>query len=412
MKLTKEENEMLEGKHGNAVQKALELLIAVGECYGAERMVPVSSAHLSCANPVTAGKGGTIFIKNMAKGGGRFVIPTTTNPTSLDPWAWREMGFSQEIYQENAALSGALAGMGGYLCNTCIPYLIGHAPRLGEHVAWAESSAIIYANAVIGARTNREGGPTALAAGLTGRAPAYGYHLDENRRGQIKIRVDARLKGDSDYATLGYFGGKVAQNRVPIFTGIPPSVSQDELKCLGAALATSGSVAHFHVVGVTPEAATEEMAAGFTKIDSSDTFEFNLKELRRTEESISKIGPEDADLVVLGCPHPSIRQIKRYAEAFSGRRARSSAEIWILTSNLFKKYAEDLGYGDIFRSAGVRLASNTCPSPMPRDFFEKRGYRGAATDSPKMVYYISATKGIPCYYGSLEKFIDRVTDKA
>lgn len=411
MKLTEEENEMLEGKYGEAMQTAMELLVAVGECYGAERMIPVASAHLSCANPVTAGKGGTIFIKNMAKGGGRFVIPTTTNPTSLDPWAWREMGFSQDIYQENAALSETLAGMGGYLCNTCIPYLIGHAPRLREHVAWAESSAIIYANAVLGARTNREGGPSALAAGLTGRVPAYGYHLDENRHGSIKIRVNAKLNAETEYATLGYFAGKIAQDKVPILTGIPPSVSQDELKCLGAALATSGSAALFHVVGVTPEAPTEEMATGFKKIGPSDTFEFNLTELKKTEESISRIGPEEADLVVLGCPHPSINQIKRYAEAFSGRRVKSKVEIWILTSHLIKKYAEDIGYAAPLKSAGVRLAANTCPSPMPREFFIKRGYRGAATDSPKMVYYISATKGIPCYYGSLEKFIDWVTDK-
>lgn len=411
MKLTKEENKMLEGKYGEAVQKALELLVAVGECYGAEKMVPVASAHLSCANPVTAGKGGTIFIKGMAEKGGKFTIPTTTNPTSLDPWGWQEMGFSEEIYQEHAALSGALAEMGGFLCNTCVPYLIGHAPRMGEHVAWAESSAIIYANAILGGRTNREGGPSALAAGLTGRVPGYGYHLDENRHGKIKVKVNAKLKGDTDYATLGYFAGKIAQDRVPIFSEIPPSISQDELKCLGAALATSGSVAHFHVVGVTPEAFTEEMAAGFKKVSSSDTFEFNLAELKKTEEFISRIGPEQADLVVLGCPHPSIAQIKRYAEVFSGKRVKSGVDIWILTSNLIKKYAEDIGYAGHLTSAGVRLAANTCPSPMPRDFFIKRGYRGAATDSPKMVYYISATKGIPCYYGSLDKFIDVVTVK-
>jgi predicted aconitase len=320
------------------------------------------------------------------------------------------MGFSEAIYQEHEALSGTIAGMGGFLCNTCVPYLIGHAPRMGEHVAWAESSAIIYANAVLGGRTNREGGPSALAAGLTGRVPAYGYHLDENRHGSMKIRVNAKLAGETDYATLGYFAGKIAQGRVPIFTEIPLSISQHELKCLGAALATSGSTALFHVVGVTPEAPTEEMATGFKKIGPSDTFEFNLAELKKTEESISRIGPEEADLVVLGCPHPSIDQIKRYAEAFSGRRVKSRVEIWILTSHLIKKYAEDIGYAASLKSAGVRLAANTCPSPMPREFFIKRGYRGAATDSPKMVYYISATKGIPCFYGRLDKLIDVMTD--
>jgi predicted aconitase len=411
MDLTQEEQLMLDGAYGDAVQKAMELLVAVGECYGAERMVPVASAHLSCANPVTAGKGGSIFIKNMAEKGGKFIVPTTTNPTSLDPWAWQEMGYSERLYQEHSALSGAIAEMGGFLCNTCVPYLIGHAPRMREHIAWAESSAILYANAVLGARTNREGGPTALASGLTGRTPAYGYHLDENRYGKLKVEVNAHLKGDTDYGTLGYFVGRIAQNRVPILQGIPPSVSQHELKCLGAALATSGSVAHFHVVGVTPEAPTEEVATGLKRISSSDTFEFGQEELQKTEESISKIGPEEADLVVLGCPHPSIDQIKNYAEVFSGRRVKSRVEIWILTSNAIRKYADDIGYANILDSAGVRLVSNTCPSPMPLDFFKKQGYRGAATDSPKMVYYISATKGVPCYYGSLDKFVDIVTNK-
>lgn len=411
MKLTKEELEMLDGKYGDAVQRAVELLIAVGECYGAEKMIPVTSAHIPSANPGTAGKGGTSFFKDMAERGGKFIIPVTTNPACVDPWAWQEMGLNEELYQEQMALSGAIAKMGGFLCNTCTPYLIGHAPRIREHIAWGESSAIVYANAILGSRTNREGGPTALAAGLTGRTPAYGYHLDENRYGKLKIEVTANLKGDTDYATLGYFAGRIAQDRVPVFTGIPYSISNHELKCLGAAVATSGSVAHFHVVGVTPEAPTEEMATGFKKISSSDTFEFGLAELEKTEESLCKIGPQEADLVVLACPHASIDQIKNYAEAFSERKVKSKVEIWILISNVIKKYAEDIGYVNLIESTGVRLVSNTCLTPMPRDFFKKRDFRAVATDSPKMVYYISATKDVPCYYGSLNKFIDIVTTK-
>jgi predicted aconitase len=411
MKLKREEQEMVDGKYGDAVQKAMELLVAVGECYGAEQMVPVASAHLSSANPVTAGKGGTIFIKDMAARGGKFVIPATTNVASIDPWAWKEMGFSEEIHREHEALSGAIADMGGYLCNTCIPYLIGHAPRMNEHVAWGESSAVLYANAVLGSRTNREGGPTILASGLTGRTPAYGYHLDENRCGKLKIRVNAPLKGGTDYATLGYFAGRIAQDRVPILTGLSPFMSQDEIKCLGAALGTAGSVSHYHVVGVTPEAPTEKVASGSKQIGSSDTFEFGPKDLKETEASISRIEPEEADLVVLGCPHPSIHQIKNYAEAFSGRKVKGNVEAWILTSSLVKRYAEETGFAKVIESAGVRLVSGSCPSPMPREFFEKRGYRGAATDSPKMVYYISTTKGVPCYYGSLGKFIDVITTK-
>lgn len=411
MKLTKKELEMLDGKYGDAVQKAIKLLVVVGECYGAQRMVSVASAHLSAANPVSAGKGGAAFIKEMAETGGKFVVPTTTNPTSLEPWDWKQMGFSGALNRAVSALSGDIAKMGGFLCNTCTPYLIGHAPRMREHIAWCESSAIIYANAVLGSRTNREGGPTALAAGLTGRTPAYGYHLNENRYGKLKIKVSVKLKGDTDYATLGYFAGRIVQDRVPVFTGLPASVSQDELKCLGSALACSGSAAHYHVVGVTPEAPSEEVAIGSKTISSSDVFEFGFRELKETEELISKARPEEADLVVLGCPHASINQLRNYANILSERKVKDGVEIWILVSHPIKKYADDTGYANIIETSGASLVSNTCPAIMPRDFFNRRGYKVIATDSAKMTYYASTMQGVLCYYGSLGEFIDVVTNR-
>ncbi len=411
MKLTREEQEMLEGKHGGAAQKAMELLVAVGECYDARHMLPVSSVHLVCANPIAAGIGGTNFIKEMAARGGKFVVPATTNPACLEPWDWREMGFDEELRQENLALSRVIAGMGGFICNTCTPYLIGHAPRMGEHVAWGESSAIIYANAVLGARTNREGGPTGLASAITGRTPACGLHLDENRCGVLKFTVNTELKGATDYATLGCFAGRIAQDRVPIFTGIPAAVSRDELKCLGTALANAGSVAHYHVVGVTREAPTEEAASGSKKISASDTFEFGSRELRKTEESLCSAGPEEADLVVLGCPHASIEQVRSYARTLSGRRVKKDVDIWILISHAIKQYAEDIGYAAIIESAGARLVSNTCPGTMPEDYFEKRGYRAVATDATKQAYNFSTTRDVRCYYGNLDRFIDAITDR-
>jgi predicted aconitase len=382
MKLTREEQEMLDGKRGDVLRNAMELLFAVGECYGAETMIPVTSVHM---------------------------VPATTNVASIDAHAWREMGFSEEIHEKQEGLSGAIARMGGLLCNTCIPYLIGHAPLMRQHVAWCESSAVVYANAVLGSRTNREGGPTALAAALTGRIPAYGYHFDEHRRGTVKIVVEAPLKGPTDFATLGHFAGKVAQDRVPVFAGISPPVSRDELKYLSGAAACAGSVSHYHMVGITPEAFTEEMACGPHRIGPSNTFVFGSRELKETEESISSIGPGECELVVLGCPHASISQIGQYTRVFSGRKVKSDVEAWILTSSLFKHYAEELGYARELELAGVTLVSNTCPSPMPREFFDSKGYRGAATDSPKMAYFTSTTKGVPCFYGSLEKFVDVVT---
>ena len=236
MKLNREEKDMLDGKKGAAVQKAMELLFAVGECYQAKSMLPIASAHMSSVNPVTAGKGGAKWIMDMAAHGGKFVVPATTNVASIDRRNWQEMGFSEEIFREQEVLSGTLAKMGGQLCNSCIPYLIGHAPLRGQHVAWCESSAVVYANAVLGSRTNREGGPTAIAAALTGRVPAYGYHLDKNRHGSLKITVNCRLERETDFATLGYFAGRIAQDRVPIFDGMPHFISQMNSNVLAAPL--------------------------------------------------------------------------------------------------------------------------------------------------------------------------------
>lgn len=411
MKLTKEEQEMLDGRSGEVVQKSMEILVAVGEAYDAERMVQIGSAHLVGSNPVTAGKGGTAFIKEMSEKGGRFRAPTTTNPACLEPWAWKDMGFNQELYQEQVALSKAIADMGGLLCNTCTPYLIGHTPRMGEHVAWGESSAVLYVNSVKGARTNREGGPTALAGAITGKIPAYGFHLAENRYGELKIINNVDLKTDTDYATLGYFIGKIAQDRVPIITGIPHSISQDEIIYLGTPLGVTGSVSLYHIVGVTPEAPTEEEASGFRKITSSDTFEFGSRELKDTEDSLSTINPESADLAILGCPHASITQLREYAKALAGRKVKSEAEIWILTNSAIKKYAKDIGISDIIERTGARLVSNTCPGAMTPYFFNDRGYSKVATNSAKMVYYLSTAKDVPCYYGSMDKVIEALTRK-
>ena len=412
MKLTIEEQRMLDGKHGGAVQKAMELLVAVGDSYGAERMVPIGSAHLVSANPIGAGKGGTTFIKELAENGAKFRVPTTTNPASLELWRWEEMGFGEELYQRQKTVSAHISEMGGILCNTCTPYVIGHTPRMKEHVAWGESSAVLFLNAVLGARTNREGGPSAIAAAITGRTPGYGYHLDENRHGRIKIVNTVDLKGDADYATLGYFVGKIAVDRVPVITGVSPSISQDNLKCLGTPFAVTGSVSHYHVVGVTPEAHTEKEATGNRKISASNTFKFGPKEFRETEELLSAIGPEAANLVILGCPHASIMQLKAYAEVLSGRKVKNGIDMWVQTMHSVKAYAEDIGLAEIIESTGAKLMCNICAGAMPRGFFKKQGYNGVATDSPKYVYYVATLQDTPCYYGGrFEKWVDIVTDR-
>lgn len=408
MKLSEEEQAMLDGIKGPSVSRAMELLVALGDCYEADRMVRIGSAHLVGPNPVTAGRGGTAFYGDLAKEGAQVTVPTTTNPISLDVWSWAEMGFGKELYSAQISLSEHLSRMGVLLCNTCTPYLAGHVPRFGEHVAWGESSAVLYLNSVLGARTNREGAPSALAAAITGRSPAYGLHLDENRYGQILVENRSELRNDTDYSTLGYYIGKFAQDRIPIITGITPSITADQLKSLGTPLAVTGSVALYHVVGVTPEAPSIEIASGSRKIAASDTISVGSRELKETEASLSAIHPDKGNLVILGCPHASITQLKDYARTLAGKRIRKEVEVWILSTRTTRDYAAETGILEALTGAGAKVVWNVCPNAMPHDFFAKQGYTGVVTDSPKMAYYVTATKGVSCYYGSLQSFVGAI----
>jgi len=409
MYLTKEENEMLEGKHGLSVQKSMKMLVGLGECYDAAKLIPVNSAHLLCSL-TELGKGGSRFVQEMANGGGKFIIHTHTNPLSFDPWLWKDLGVSEESAQRQTALTDTFTRMGAFLSHTCTPYLIGHVPRMREHIAWNESSAIIFANSVLGARTNREGGPSALAAAITGRVPEYGYHIDQNRYGDLKVVVTTRLDSPHDYGTLGYFTGKIVEDKIPVFIGIPPNVSWDALKQLGAAAATSGSVALYHVVGVTPEAPTEEAAFGGKKIRGRQTLEFGERELRETKESLSKATTSEVDLVVLGCPHASITELGEIARLLSGNKLKSGVELWVTTSRVVKTYAEMMGYINIIEASGAKVICNACPAAMSKELVKDLRPKTIATNSAKLTYYITmyATKGqdVLPYYGTLERCVE------
>ncbi len=405
MRLTKEENEMLEGKFGYPVQKSMEILVGLGECYDAQRMIPVSSAHL--LGSLSIGKAGASFNEQLAAKGGKFVTFTDANPLSIEPYQWKALGFPEALVTEQMAIINNYAGMGLFLANTCTPYLVGHSPRPGEHIAWSESSAVVFANSVLGARTNREGGFSSLAAALTGRVPEYGYHLDRNRQGELEIVVTAQLEGIHDYGALGFFAGKMAGDRVSVFSGIPTSVSQDELKHLGAATAASGSVSLFHVVGVTPEAPTREAVLGNRSAGVCERFEFGLRELKDTRQSLFKATETATDLVVFGCPHASINELKEFAGLLSGRKLKPGIELWISTSQPIKGYAEKMGYAAVIEASGSRILCETCPAAMPWGFLKGRGHQVTATNSAQLAFYLSGGQhGLKPQYGSAQRCVE------
>lgn len=415
MELTKEEQAMLDGEQGWPRQKAMEILVGLGECFDAERLIPIKSTHLPGGALIATGNqsGRMRFISQFADQGGKFVTFADMNTTSVDSALWRELGIEEDFVRQSDAYLGKFAEMGAQLCNTCTPYLIGHLPSFREHVAWGESSAIIFVNSVLGARTNREGAPSAYAAALTGRTPAYGFHLDESRFGELKIQVDAKLEGPVDFGTLGYFAGKRAGMRTPVFTGLSNRpVTWDEHKLLGAATANSGGSAMYHMVGITPEAATEEAAFGPNQGRELETYCFGEKELREVEEELDASTTPEVDIVVVGCPNASIAEIAEVAALLEGRRVHSNTQLWLFTSLPMKAYAEKMGYLKTIEAAGGKIVCEACTATMPAGLLKKGGFKAPATNSAKMLYYLAGRQDLNSHYGSTRRVVQAAIDGA
>lgn len=402
MHLTEEETSMLNGEKGPAVQKAMQILVALGEGFGAERLVPVNNVHMAGSSVLVAEEAGTRFVEDIRKQGGTFVTQVTTNPTAVDPTQWKEIGIPESDSILQVRLTAAYAGMGANTCNTCIPYLAGNMPRFGEHMAWGESSAVVFANSVCGARTNREGGPSGLASALTGRTPEYGFHLKENRYGHFQIKIETELRDMTDYGTLGYFAGKIAGQDTPVFTGMPSTPTLEELKALSAALAASGAVSMFHAVGVTPEAPTVQEAFGGR--EPAKVLVFGDAEKQQAENALNKEPSDYVDWILVGCPNASVQEMREVAEALEGKKVHKDVALWVTTSGSMYAMAERMGYIDTIKNAGGVVVRETCPFlARSRVIAPNKGYKTLTTNSAKMAFYAPGQFGLPAHYGNLER---------
>ncbi|MDD1764414.1 MAG: aconitase X catalytic domain-containing protein, partial [Candidatus Methanomethyliaceae archaeon] len=322
MLLSCEEERMLTGEDGPATQKAMQLLVALGEVLGADRLIPIVSAQIAGVSYGNIGDAGMELLEDWAGQGGRVRVRSTLNPAGMDLERWREMGVDEEYHDRQLRIIKAFERMGVEITCTCTPYLVGNLPRLGDHIAWSESSAVCYANSVLGARTNREGGPSALAAALTGRTPRYGLHLDKGRRPTVVVEVKARLTNTYDYSLLGYSVGRMIDSGIPYFNGVSEA-EPDELKIMSAALAASGGIAMFHIKGVTPEA-DEQSTDGLERLC------IDQRELERSRERLTAEG--EPDLACIGCPHASLKEMRDLAQALRGRKVARGKGLWIWTS--------------------------------------------------------------------------------
>lgn len=376
MHLTAEEQKMLDGAYGETVRRSMKVLVALGDIYGADHMIEIKNVHSPGVSYRVAGDAGLGYVEDASRDA-HFQVPLTLNTIGIDAEDWKKIGFPEDFSCKQLELSAAYEKMGAIPTNSCTPYLNGNLPMFGEHVAWGESSAVAFVNSVIGARTNREGGPTALAAAITGRVPAYGYHLDENRKGTHLIRVEVDLKTDKDFAVLGYFGGKLAGKDVPVFEGITRRPTLEQFKALGAALASAGAVALYHVIGFTPEAPTKEAVLS----PDIEPVIFDQAAYDKVCEKFSQTGP--IDFVVLGCPHVSIHEFGEIAGLVRGKKLKS--DLWVCTSRMVRDLATRMGYVEDIEAAGGEIICDTCPVLCCT--LTQRGYKTVATNSGKMAHY-------------------------
>jgi predicted aconitase len=400
--LTRQETAMLEGELGPAVQRAIEIVVALARIYGARSLVPVSSVQVAGVSYKNLGEAGLAFLREWADQGARVRVPTSLNPAGTDATRWRSLGFSQAFAAQQERVLEAYAAMGIQPTCTCTPYLTGTPPAYGAHIAWAESSAVSFANSVLGARTNREGGPSALAAAITGRTAAYGLHLDSPRVATYRVDVRCALRTVSDWGVLGYLVGRQVRTAVPYFflhraVLRPPAPAAldgdpgvDCLKALGAALAASGAVALYHIHGITPEARQAGMLApGAQRIVVED-----LADGYRALDSATC----EVDLVSIGCPHASQSEICEIAAALVGKRIR--AQLWVTSARAtLARLPDEVA---AIEAAGGRVVADTCMVVAP---IEDLGFRTLATNSAKMATYAPSHSHVQVRLGTLAQCI-------
>jgi len=408
--LTDDEKAMLDGREGKARQKAMELLVRYAEALGAERFVDTTNvagvpgqANVFLANYYKDRPGGIAAIFSYFDLDSDELVEVPRLATrachlqgGYDPEHWQLLGATPEAARLSRNSERIAADRGIEILKTCTPYLAGNVPKLGEHCAWMESSAVVYCNSMLGARTNTEGRESTSAAMLTGKIPYWGLHVDTCRRGTHRITVDVAVDSIVDWGLLGYYVGDVVQERIPVVCGLSNAPDLVRFKHFGAAAASSGGVELAHLVGITPEAPTEEAAFGGNR--PVEELRYGAAERRAAYERLNaNANDPNVDFVMLGCPHAAFEQIEEACRLLDGRRIRESCRLWIFTSRAVKQRADAAGLTEIVRKAGGVLLTDTCSAianAVPP------GTKVAALDSAKQAHYLPAMTGIQAWFGS------------
>lgn len=391
MNLTIEEENILAGNEGEMPSKLMRLLVELGDSYGAENLIEIKSAHTVLNFGLRFVTSAAKILRDIVEAGLKVKVRTTTDPL-VDMKYKEEFSTVIGLYQLQDQLKEDLTKI-GVSDFTCTPYYLDNRPQMGDHCAWAESSAVIYLNSVIGARSNREGGIVDIASAITGKTPNYGLHITENRKGDILFKVNLEDWTVFDLSTIGLIIGETAGSRIPVIEGLK-NITDDELKNLGAASAASGAVALIHVVGKTPEASTVEDA--FQKDSPGEVIEITddmIKEMKGKYNTEWDTPPLN---IGIGCPHLSQDELKTVLNKLKGKKVSEGVDLWLCACQDNIDAIKSSEYKDIIESTGVKL-SHFCPllAPLPRPY---------VTNSGKTCFYANAT------YRSIDECIKLATE--
>lgn len=388
MQLDKYDQALLDGEHGESRQKMMEILLALGKIYEAERFIPVKSVQVSGASFKTIGDAGVEWLSSIDA---KAVVPAFLNPIGMPRDGWQELGISEGFAQKQFEVNAAYTKLGIRPTCTCTPYYFSIVER-GDHLAWSESSAVSYVNSVLGARTNREGGPSALASALTGKTPEYGLHIVKNRVPEIEFHLDdpslAKEWTNAEFGALGVIAGKIAGNKIPLFMNIRPT--RDMLKSLGAAMAASGAVALYHVNEITPETRFPFFKQHIAE-DNREIVTIEAAEVQNLFEEI------EVTSVAIGCPHLSVEELEEVAKLLSGKKVVMPFYVFI-ADEMRHKCSESLA---VIAKSGAKVVPDTCMVVSPL----MDGAGAVMTNSGKAFSYLPGMCKVTPRIGTLEECV-------
>jgi len=409
VKLSTRDEQLLNGQHGEAARMAMRILVRMADVQCAAEMMDVSQAHIDGCGLLS--ETGLEFAETLAAKGGKVSIPTTLNMGPLDLQNWKRFGVDEDFAAKAIRQAKAYTDMGCIPTWTCAPYQSYLTPRFGQQIAWGESNAICYANSVLGARTNRYGDFIDICAAITARVPKCGLHLKQNRKGQILLRlVDIDpdiMHSNAFYAVLGHLIGSVSEDKIPVIEGIPLDVSSDQLKALCAAAASSGSVALFHAIGVTPEANTLEEA--FKGEKPEQIIDINPSDLQKSRADLSTAPEGDKlDLVVLGCPHFSFDEFRQLAALIrakteKGKTLRPDVKFIVISCQTSYALLRRSEFFNVLTDFGVEVTLDTCIFHTP---MVSPATKVIMTNSGKCAYYAPGQLGVKVAFGSMAECVD------